>query len=182
MPAVLADARAGEWNFRVAVIAFNGDIYRMIFAVKSMTPETSRKFDQSIASFHPITPQEQKLAQPLHLRLAVAGAGDNAATMAAKMALTDRPLEQFELLNGLDSDQLNAGRELQDRGFLNFVKKTGASTSPTMASRPWRSTSGAGRRPTTRSTIWYRTAEPAPDRIRAARTAVARAIICWAMS
>ncbi|WP_298359375.1 M48 family metalloprotease [Rhodoblastus sp.] len=109
LPAVYADARAGEWNFRVAVIAFNDDIYRMIFAVKAMTPETSRRFDESIASFHPITPDEQKLAQPLHLRLAVAGLGDNAATLAARMALTDRPLEQFELLNGLDSDQLKPG-------------------------------------------------------------------------
>ncbi len=109
LPAVYADARAGEWNFRVAAIAFNGDIYRMIFAIKAMTPETSKRFDESIASFHPITPDEQKLAQPLHLRLAVAGLGDNATTLAAKMALIDRPLQQFELLNGLDSDQLKPG-------------------------------------------------------------------------
>ncbi|MGP0104619.1 M48 family metalloprotease [Rhodoblastus sp.] len=109
LPAVYADARAGEWNFRVAVIAFNGDIYRMIFAVKAMTADTGKNFDESIASFHPITPDERKLAQPLVLRLAVAGLGDNAATLAAKMVLTDRPLEQFELLNGLDGDQLKMG-------------------------------------------------------------------------
>ena len=117
LPAVFADARAGEWNFRVAAIAFNGDIYRMIFAVKAMTPETSKKFDASIASFHPITPDEKKLAQPLDLRLAVAGLGDNAATLAAKMALTDRPLEQFELLNGLPDDQLKPGESYKIVAF-----------------------------------------------------------------
>jgi predicted Zn-dependent protease len=109
LPAVYADARAGEWNFRVAVIAFNGDIYRMIFAVKAMTPETSRKFDDSIGTFHAVTPDERKMAQPLRLRLAVAGLGDTAETLAAKMVLTDRPVEQFELLNGLDSDHLTQG-------------------------------------------------------------------------
>jgi predicted Zn-dependent protease len=109
LPAVFADARAGEWNFRVAVIAFHDDLYRIIFAMKAMTPEADRKFDESINSFRPITPEEQKLALPLHIRLALAVPGDNAASMAEKMVLTDRPLQQFQLLNGLDGDQLKPG-------------------------------------------------------------------------
>ena len=37
MPAVTASARAGEWNFRVAVIRFQGDqVYRLIFAIRSL--------------------------------------------------------------------------------------------------------------------------------------------------
>ncbi|MCI4678013.1 M48 family metalloprotease [Rhodoblastus acidophilus] len=111
LPAVFADARAGEWNFRVAVIAFNGDLYRLIFAIKAMTPEASRRFDEAIASFRPMTEEEKRLAQPLRLRLAMAGPGDTAATLAAKMVLTDRPIEQFELLNGLDSDQVKPGED-----------------------------------------------------------------------
>lgn len=109
LPAVFADARAGEWNFRVAVIAFHDDLYRIIFAIKAMTPAADRKFNESINSFRPITPEEEKLAQPLHIRLAVAAAGDTAQTMADKMALTDRPLQQFQLLNGLDAEQLKPG-------------------------------------------------------------------------
>jgi len=50
MPAVLANARAGEWNFRVAVIAYRDDVYRIIFAVKSLTPEADERFARSIAS------------------------------------------------------------------------------------------------------------------------------------
>jgi predicted Zn-dependent protease len=109
LPAVFADARAGEWNFRVAVISFHDDFYRIIFAIRDLTDEANQKFDQSINSFRPLTPEEEKLALPLRLRLAVAGPTDTTATVAAKMALTDRPLEQFQLLNGLESDQLKAG-------------------------------------------------------------------------
>ena len=39
LPAVTANARAGEWNFRVAVISYRSDLYRIIFAVKALTPE-----------------------------------------------------------------------------------------------------------------------------------------------
>ena len=109
MPAVLANARAGEWNFRVAVIAYRDDVYRIIFAVKSLTPEADERFARSIASFGPIKPEEAGQAQPLHLRLAVAGLGDTAETMAQKMTWLDRPVEHFLLLNGLESPTLKAG-------------------------------------------------------------------------
>ena len=106
MPAELANARAGEWNFRVAVIAYHDDIYRIIFAVKSLTPEADQRFAKSIASFGPIKPEEAAQAQPLHLRLAMAGLGENAETMARKMDWLDRPVEHFLLLNGLESPAL----------------------------------------------------------------------------
>lgn len=109
LPAVLANARASEWNFRVAVIAFRGDVYRIIFAIKSLTPEADARFSASVATFHPLSEQEALQVQPLHLRLAVAGASDTAETMAARMAIQDRPLEHFLLLNGLENPALKAG-------------------------------------------------------------------------
>lgn len=109
LPAVLAEARAGEWNFRVAVVAFRGDLYRIIFAVKSLTPEADKRFLDAIASFRPLTAEESALAQPLHVRLATALPGESAESMAAKMAIGDRPLEHFLLLNGLESTSLKAG-------------------------------------------------------------------------
>jgi predicted Zn-dependent protease len=108
LPAVFADARAGDWNFRIAVIEFHDDLYRIVFAIKALNEEASKKFNASIDSFHPITPEEAKLAQPLHLRLAIAAPGDTASSFAEKMALTDRPLQQFQLLNGLEGEQLRA--------------------------------------------------------------------------
>ncbi len=109
LPAVLANARAGEWNFRVAVIAFHDDIYRIIFAVKALTPDVDHAFSQAIDSFRPATPEELAQAQPLHLRVVVAGLTDTADTMAAKMIAPDRPLETFLLLNGLESPTLKSG-------------------------------------------------------------------------
>jgi predicted Zn-dependent protease len=109
MPAVLANARAGEWNFRVAVIAFHDDFYRIIFAIKALTPEADERFTRSIATFAPMTPEEAARARPLHLRVALAGPLDSAQSLAAKMTGLDRPLDQFLLLNELESPQLRLG-------------------------------------------------------------------------
>ncbi len=109
LPAVTADARAGEWNFRVAVISYRSDLYRIIFAVKALTPEAEGRFNAAIGAFHPLTEQEAALVQPLHVRLATAGLGDTAETMAAKMTVVDRPLEHFLLLNGLENPTLKSG-------------------------------------------------------------------------
>jgi predicted Zn-dependent protease len=106
MPAVLANARAGEWNFRVAVIAYHDDFYRIIFAVKALTPEADERFSKSIATFAPMTPEDAARAQPLRLRRAMAGPLDTADSMAAKMMGLDRPLDQFLLLNGLEGPAL----------------------------------------------------------------------------
>ncbi len=109
LPAVMANARAGAWNFRVAVIAFHDDIYRIIFAVKALTPDVDQKFSQAIGSFRPATAEEIAQAQPLHLRIVVAGLTDTANSMASRMVVADRPLEHFLLLNGLESPELKSG-------------------------------------------------------------------------
>jgi predicted Zn-dependent protease len=102
LPAVFADARAGEWNFRVAVIGYRDDLYRIIFAVKALTPEARQTFAASIGSFRPLAPEEARLATPLRLRIVAARPGDTVATLVAKMATGDHALEQFQTLNGLD--------------------------------------------------------------------------------
>jgi predicted Zn-dependent protease len=101
LQAVFADARAGEWNFRVAVIAYRDDLYRIIFAIKALTPEAEAKFSESINSFRPLGPDEVKLAAPLRVRLAVAGPADDVATLAAKMAIPEQKSEQFMLINAI---------------------------------------------------------------------------------
>ena len=106
MKAAFADARAGEWNFHIAVIAFHTDIYRIIFAVKEITPETDQRFTSAIATFKPLKPEDSALAQPQKLRVIHAGLLDNAPQVAARMAVPDRQLEQFLLLNGLESEKL----------------------------------------------------------------------------
>jgi predicted Zn-dependent protease len=109
LQAVFADARAGEWNFRVAVIAYRDDLYRIIFAVKALTPESQQKFAASIGSFRAMAPEEVKLAAALRLRIAIAGPKDTLATLSAKMASGEHAAEQFKMLNALDDNGVKAG-------------------------------------------------------------------------
>jgi predicted Zn-dependent protease len=102
LPAVTAIARAGEWNFRLAVIQIGEDVYRLIFAVKSLTQEAERRFMASILSFRQLTLEEARDVHPLRIAVTTAAPGDTAATLAARMTTPNRPLEYFMLLNGLD--------------------------------------------------------------------------------
>ena len=101
MPAAFGLARAGEWNFRVAVVRKDGDIYRLLFAARAMDDATVARFDQAIQSFRPLTEEEALRVKPLKLQIVKAGITDNVETFGRKMAIVDRPLDVFLLLNGL---------------------------------------------------------------------------------
>ena len=102
-----ATARAGEWNFRLAVIrSDDSDVYRMIFATHGLDTEHEKVFRASIDSFHKINPDEADKVKPLRIGLVTAKAGNTSATVAQSMVVPDKPLETFELLNGLESDSV----------------------------------------------------------------------------
>lgn len=103
MPAVTATARAGEWNFRLAVIQFDDDeVYRLIFATHGLDDTHETAFRASIDSFRKIAPSEALKVKPLRIGIVTAKSGETAASLSSRMAVSDRPLETFELLNGLD--------------------------------------------------------------------------------
>ncbi len=102
LPAVTAVARAGEWNFKLAVIQLGDDVYRMIFAVKSLSDEAERRFMESILTFRRLAPEETHEVRGLKIAIATAAPGETIASMAARMVTPNRPLEYFLLLNGLD--------------------------------------------------------------------------------
>ncbi|MFV0279582.1 MAG: M48 family metalloprotease [Rhodoblastus sp.] len=101
MPAAFGLARAGEWNFRVAVIRKDGDIYRILFAARAMNDTALARFDNAINSFRPLTDEEASKVKALVLRVVRTGLTDNVETMSRRMAPMDRPLDVFLLLNGL---------------------------------------------------------------------------------
>jgi predicted Zn-dependent protease len=103
MPAMLATARAGEWNFRLAAIRKGEDVYRLIFAARALTGEADGRFKAAISSFRPATPEDANDIKPLRLAIVRANAGQRADELARGMAIADRPLEHFLLLNGLDA-------------------------------------------------------------------------------
>ena len=101
LPAVVAVARAGEWNFRLAVIRSGEFFYRLIFAARTLSDDADARFMESIKSFHRLAPDEITDARPLRISVAVAAPGDTIETMAARMVVPNRPVEYFMLLNGL---------------------------------------------------------------------------------
>lgn len=103
LPAVTATARAGEWNFRIAVVKLDNDIYRIMYAVRALTEEVDRRFRDSMMTFHRTTPEEAARARALKIAIVTAGEGDTPTAFAARMVVPDRPLEHFLLLNGLES-------------------------------------------------------------------------------
>ena len=101
MPAAFGLARAGEWNFRVAVVRKDGDIYRLLFAARAMDEASVARFDQAIQSFRPLTEEEAASVRPLKLQVVKAGLADSVDSLSRRMATVDRSLDVFLLLNGL---------------------------------------------------------------------------------
>jgi predicted Zn-dependent protease len=109
-PAATANAKGDQWAFRLFVVRFGSDVYRFIFASKHMTPEIDRAFRDSVASFRRMSLAESKAARPLRLRVVTVGNGDTVEQLASRMAVVDRKLERFRILNGLGpADRLNPG-------------------------------------------------------------------------
>ena len=104
LPAAFAIARAGEWNFRIAVLRVGGDIYRLIFAARQLNDETDRRFRAAVETFRKLDASEIAAIRPQKIAI-MPGSGETVVTLAAKMKVTDRPLETFQLLNGLESGE-----------------------------------------------------------------------------
>ena len=100
LPAAFGTARAGEWNFRIAVIRIGGDVYRLIFASRALSDEVQKHFRDAVDSFRKLDTAEAAAIRPQKIAI-VAGAGESLASLTARMQVSDRPLETFQLLNGL---------------------------------------------------------------------------------
>jgi predicted Zn-dependent protease len=110
VPAATATATSDQWAFRLYVVRFGSEVYRFIFATKSRTAETDRAFRESIQTFRHLSPQEARSTKPLRLKVVKVQPGDTVESLSARMALLDRQVERFQVLNGLDPDeQLKVG-------------------------------------------------------------------------
>jgi predicted Zn-dependent protease len=103
LPAATANARAGEWSFRIAVIRFTPtEVYRLIFAARDMNHAVEERFQASIQSFHRASKEEIESVRPLRLAIVTAKLGDRMSSLIAGMAVPERNDEVFLLLNGLE--------------------------------------------------------------------------------
>lgn len=111
LPAAIATANSNGWRFRVAAIRYGDDIYRLIFAAKTLGPALDARYMAAINSFRRIAPQEARGLRPLKLTLVRAREGDTVASLSARMAVTNRGRDVFRLINGIGrGDRLQPGR------------------------------------------------------------------------
>lgn len=109
-PAATATASGDQWSFRLFAVRFGSDVYRFIFAAKTMTAQTDQAFRESILSFRRMSLKESREIKPLHIRTIKVGPRDTQATLAHRMAELDHSLERFRVLNGLGPhDRLKPG-------------------------------------------------------------------------
>jgi predicted Zn-dependent protease len=113
-PAATATAKGDEWMFRMYAIRFGSEVYRFIYATKQKTTESERAFRDSINSFRRMTLSEIEDAQPLRIKVVTVAPSDTPERLAARMAITDRPLQRFLVLNGLAPGQaVKAGDQVK---------------------------------------------------------------------
>ncbi len=113
-PAATAAAKGDQWDFRLYAIRFGSDVYRFIFAAKHRTPETDRLFRESVGTFRRMSIAETEQAKPLRVKIVTVAPGDTVEKLAGRMAVADRSIERFRVLNGLDAgDRLKPGSEVK---------------------------------------------------------------------
>jgi predicted Zn-dependent protease len=115
-PAATAAAKGDQWTFRLYVMRFGTDVYRFIFATKQRSADLDRTFREAVNTFRRLSPAEIQGAKPLHLKLVSVGPNDSVETLAHRMAVGDRPLERFLVLN-----ELTAGQTLKPGDQVKIV-------------------------------------------------------------
>jgi predicted Zn-dependent protease len=113
-PAAVATAGGEEWSFRLYAVRFGHEVYRFVFASKQRTAKSDRAFRKSVGSFRRMTAAEIKAVKPLRIRVETVKPGDTVKRLATRMAMADRPLQHFLVLNGLAPRQkLQPGDEVK---------------------------------------------------------------------
>jgi predicted Zn-dependent protease len=113
-PGATATAKGDDWDFRLYALRFGSDVYRFIFAAKHFTAETDHLFRDSIGTFRRMSLAEIEQTKPLRLRIVKVAPGDTVDKLASRMAVSDRQVDQFRVLNGLDAgDRLKPGSEVK---------------------------------------------------------------------
>jgi predicted Zn-dependent protease len=114
LPAATATAKGDQWMFRLYAVRLGSDVYRFIFATKRMTAEVDRAFREAVATFRRMTLAESEAAKPLRIKIVRVEAGDTVERLAARMAIPDRALERFRILNALaPNEQLSPGDQVK---------------------------------------------------------------------
>lgn len=114
LPAAVASAQARGYHYRIAVVRFGDQTFRFLFATKSPGTRFDEAFRQTISTFRALSPDEQRALKPLRIRVVTVAPGDTAERIGMRMAMMDRPVELFRVLNGLGpADQPAPGSKVK---------------------------------------------------------------------
>jgi predicted Zn-dependent protease len=105
IPAVYGAARANSGNGQVDIVVFAyefGPQQAYHFATISQAGQASQ-FDSMFRSIRRINATEASAVKPRRLSVITVKSGDTVSTLSKRMAFTDKPLERFLVLNGLNS-------------------------------------------------------------------------------
>jgi predicted Zn-dependent protease len=109
-PGATATAIGEQWTFRLYVVRFGSEVYRIIYAAKNRTEAVDKSFRDSLGTFRRMTVQEIASAQPLRVKVVEVKRGDTVEKFGKRMAVADRPVERFRVLNGLsEKDRVKPG-------------------------------------------------------------------------
>ena len=109
-PAATATATGEQWTFRLYVVRFGSEVYRIIYAAKNRTEAVDKSFRDSLGTFRRMSANEIASAQPLRVKMVEVKRSDTVEKFARRMAVADRPAERFRVLNGLgDKDRVKPG-------------------------------------------------------------------------
>jgi len=114
LPAATASAAAGGWVFKIGAIRVGRTLYRLIFADRRGGGALETALNQTLATFRRLDPAEVARLRPLRIDIVTVKSSTTVASLAARMRGTERRLELFRLLNGLDEkNSLVAGRRIK---------------------------------------------------------------------
>jgi predicted Zn-dependent protease len=101
IPAAVATAKGHDWDFRMAALRFGDQVYRLVFAVRHLTPEIDARLMAAIDSFRHMTSDEITAIRPQRLAVVKVQPHDTAESLARRMAVDDHALQRFMVLNDL---------------------------------------------------------------------------------
>ena len=114
LPAAIASASAGGWVFKIGAIRVGPTLYRLIFADRRGGGTLEAALNQTLATFRRLDPAEVARLRPLRIDIVTVKSSTTIASLAARMRGTERRLELFRLLNGLDGEKtLVSGRKVK---------------------------------------------------------------------
>ncbi len=101
--AATAKARADGWQFDIAVIRANGQVYRLLTAAPIASTSLDAVARAVSGSFHVLSAAEKAALKPLHIRVVTVQPGQTVGSLSAMMTGVDRKLDLFKLINALPS-------------------------------------------------------------------------------